>query len=148
MIESMPSTDLANTERFERIGVAATPQTAARMRDEFAQWLARWFELDAGRSSDLVLAINEALANCAEFAYVDSGVEGTMDLTASYDAAESSITVVVSDRGVWRITDGQDESRTRGRGIPLMRALSDRAAIETSADGTTVHMVWTGVPLR
>jgi serine/threonine-protein kinase RsbW len=148
MIESMPTADVANTERFERVGVAATPQFAAQMRDEFALWLKRFFVLDADRTNDLILAINEALANCAEFAYVNSAVRGTMDLTAAHDAAESAITVVVSDRGVWRITDSQDESRTRGRGIPLMRALSDRTAIETSDDGTTVKMVWTGVPRR
>lgn len=143
----MPTADVANAERFERIGVAATPRIAAQLRDEFAQWLGRFFELDAERSNDLILAINEALANCAEFAYVSTGIEGTMDLTADHDSVESSITVLVSDRGVWRMTDTQDESRTRtrGRGIPLMRALSDVTAIETSGDGTTVKMVWTGV---
>lgn len=148
MIDSMPTADVANAERFERVGVAATPQTAAQMRDDFAQWLARFFELNAERSNDVILAINEALANCAEFAYVSSRVTGTMDLTAHHDTADSSITVVVSDRGVWRMTDAQDESRTRGRGIPLMRALSDRTSIETSGDGTTVSMVWTDVPRR
>lgn len=148
MIDSMPTADVANAERFERIGVAATPQIAAQLRDEFARWLGRFFDLDAERSNDLILAINEALANCAEFAYVTTGVDGTMDLTARHDAVDSSITVIVSDRGVWRITDAQDESRTRGRGIPLMRALSDVTAIETSGDGTTVKMVWTGVATR
>lgn len=144
----MPTADVANAERFERVGLVATPQTAARMRDEFAQWLARFFVLDAERSNDLILAINEALANCAEFAYVSSAADGTMDLTAHHDPADSSITVVVTDRGVWRMTDTQHENRTRGRGIPLMRALSDVTSIETSDDGTTVKMVWTGVPRR
>jgi len=46
MISSMPTTDVANTERFERIGVEATLQTAARTRDEFAGWLKQFFELD------------------------------------------------------------------------------------------------------
>ena len=144
----MPTADVVNAERFERTGVAATPILASHLRDEFAQWLSRFFDLDASRSSDLILAVNEALANCAEFAYVNADAEGTMDLTANHDAAESSITVVVSDRGVWRMTDTQHESRTRGRGIPLMRALSDVTSIETSDDGTTVKMVWTRVRRR
>jgi len=148
MIDSMPTADVANAERFERIGVAATPQLAARTRDEFAGWLKRFFELDAGRSSDLVLAINEALANSAEYAYADSGVGGTMDLQAWHDPAESAITVVVADRGVWRMSEAQPDTRTRGRGIPLIRALSDRAAIETSIDGTAVKMTWTNVARR
>lgn len=148
MIDVMPTADLANAERFERVGVAATPQLASQLRDEFAQWLGRFFDLDADRSNDLILAINEALANCAEFAYVTAGAPGTMDLVARHDAAESSITVVVSDRGVWRLTDTLHDNRTRGRGIPLMRALSDVTTIETSADGTTVKMVWTNVTPR
>ena len=148
MIETMPTADVANAERFERTGVAATPRYAASLRDEFARWLGRFFDLDPTRSSDLVLAINEALANCAEFAYIAHDDEGTMDLTARHDFTDSSITVVIADRGEWRMSDAQGGSRTRGRGIPLMRALSDLTAIETSGGGTTVRMVWTGVPRR
>lgn len=148
MIDPMPTADVANAERFERIGVAATPQTAARTRDEFARWLEQFFDLDTARSSDLVLAINEALANSAEYAYADTSDAGTMDLQAWHDPAESAITVVVADRGVWRMADTQPDTRTRGRGIPLMRALSDRAAIETSIDGTAVKMTWTNVARR
>jgi len=148
MIGSMPTTDVANTERFERIGVEATPQTAARTRDEFAGWLKQFFELDAVRSSDLVLAINEALANSAEFAYAHTCEAGTMDIQAWYEASDRTITVVIADHGVWRMSDSQADTRTRGRGIALMRALSDRAAIETSIDGTQVKLVWANVGRR
>jgi anti-sigma regulatory factor (Ser/Thr protein kinase) len=148
MIDAMPQADVANAERFERIGIAATPQTAARTREEFAGWLKQFFDLDPARSNDLVLAINEALANSAEFAYVAAGVAGTMDLQARHDVADSTITVVVADRGVWRVSDNEADTRSRGRGIALMRALSDRAAIETSIDGTQVKLEWTNVALR
>jgi serine/threonine-protein kinase RsbW len=148
MIDSMPAADVANAERFERIGLAATLQTAARTRDEFAEWLRQFFDLDPVRLSDLVLAINEALANSAEFAYGTTGRTGTMDLRAWHDPAEASITVVVADHGVWRMADTALETRSRGRGIPLMRALSDLTAIETSIDGTQVRLVWTKVPRR
>lgn len=148
MIESMPTTDIANAERFERVGVSATPELAARMRDEFAQWLQSFFALDAERSSDAVLAINEALANCAEFAYLQAVDVGTMDLRVAYDAASSTLTAVVEDRGEWRLTDAHADTRTRGRGIPLMRSLSDRAAIESSVDGTKVTLAWVNVGRR
>ena len=147
MIDSMPTADVANADRFERIGVAATPELVARTRDEFAQWLRRFFQLDAERSSDLVLEANEALTNSAEFAYVATG-GGTMDLQAWHDSGDSTITVVVADHGVWHMSETQEDSRTRGRGIPLMRALSDRAAIETSLDGTLVRLVWGNVARR
>jgi serine/threonine-protein kinase RsbW len=148
MIDSMPAADVANAERFERLGLAATLQTAARTRDEFADWLRQFFELDPIRLSDLVLAINEALANSAEFAYGASTRVGTIDLLAWHDPDESSITVVVADHGEWRMADPAPATRSRGRGIPLMRALSDRTAIETSVDGTQVRLVWTNVLRR
>jgi serine/threonine-protein kinase RsbW len=146
MIYSMPAAEVANAERFERIGMAATLQTVARTRDEFAAWLRQFFDLDPVRLSDLVLAINEALANSAEFAYGTAG--GTMDLRAWHDPAEATITVVVADHGVWRHADSAQQTRNRGRGIPLMRALSDLTAIETSGDGTQVRLVWTDVARR
>ncbi|MGD9619391.1 MAG: ATP-binding protein [Mycolicibacterium sp.] len=140
MTDSMPSADLA--QRFERLGIDADSAVVARIREEFTRWLQRFFALDPVRSSDLVLAINEALANAAEFAYrlVDS--PGTIDLVATYHPAEQKLTVDVSDQGRWRPQQADAAPRTRGRGIPLMKALSDRAAIETSGQGTLVRLEW------
>jgi serine/threonine-protein kinase RsbW len=144
MIDSMYSAGIANAERFERVGVVADAQTAAQTRDEFAAWLRNYFDLDVMLSSDLVLAINEALANCAEFAYLDAAGAGTIDLRAWHDAVESTITVVVSDRGAWRDPE-EPQRRRRGRGIPLMEALSDRCTIEPSDQGTLVKLEWANV---
>jgi serine/threonine-protein kinase RsbW len=150
MIDSVfcagPEWPAADTERFECIGVAAEAVSASRMRKEFAGWLHRSFDLDPVRSSDLVLAINEALANAAEFAYLsaDSDRPRTMDLIARYHAGDARLTVTICDHGVWRMPAAIPD-RTRGRGIPLMRALSDRVTIETSAAGTRVCMQWDGV---
>ena len=46
------------------------PSSAATVRREFSDWLRRYFTLDATKASDVVLAVNEAMANAAEFAYV------------------------------------------------------------------------------
>jgi anti-sigma regulatory factor (Ser/Thr protein kinase) len=67
-----------------------------------------------------------------------------MDVLAWHDAVESTITVLVSDQGSWR-TPLVPSVRTRGRGIPLMEALSDRASIETSDHGTRVTLEWTNI---
>jgi anti-sigma regulatory factor (Ser/Thr protein kinase) len=144
MIDSMRTADVANSERFERIGIAADARAAARIRDEFASWLREFFDLEPMRFSDLILAINEALANCAEFAYRTASSAGTMDLRASHDAVEATITVLVSDRGSWR-TPKEPSPRTRGRGIPLMEALSDRTSIDASDHGTHVTLEWANV---
>jgi serine/threonine-protein kinase RsbW len=144
MIDTMQSADVANAERFERVGILADAQTASHTRDEFADWLRECFALDPIRSSDVLLAINEALANCAEFAYLGHADTGTMDVLAWHDAVESTITVLVADQGSWR-TPVVPRVRTRGRGIPLMEALSDRASIEASDHGTRVRLEWTNV---
>ncbi len=144
MIDVMPTADIANPERFKRTGVAADAPTAATVRDQFAQWLRKFFTLDPIRSSDLVLAVNEALANCAEFAYCDASAAGTMDVEARYLEADSTLVVSVSDRGTWHDRT-RPRPRTRGRGIPLMKALSDRTSIDTSETGTHVRLEWEDV---
>ena len=148
MIDSIFRTHVSPAERFERVGVRADPRTAAQTRDEFSRWLEGFFELDAYRASDLALATYEALANIAEFAYLSVGFPGTMDIRATYDAAESTLTVTIADRGSWRTAPLAPADRSRGRGIALMKALSDRASIQTSTSGTTVRLAWTGVEAR
>jgi serine/threonine-protein kinase RsbW len=145
MIDSVSRADVANAERFERLGIAADAGSASRVREEFAGWLERFFNLDPIRSSDLVLAVNEALANSAEFAYITTNGRGTIDVLAHYDSAAGSLVVTVSDQGVWRTPNPTPATRARGRGIPLMKALSDRASIETSTAGTQVCLRWDGV---
>lgn len=148
MIYSRPTAATATAEPFERIGVAADPSTAARTRDEFANWVRGSFDLGADRTSDLVLAIYEALANTVEFAYLYAGRLGTMDVSATYDPTETALLVTVADRGQWRTSPPAPVDRCRGRGIALMKALADRASIQTSTTGTTVRLAWTGVHPR
>lgn len=148
MIDSVPSTDVANPERFERTGVAADAEGAGRTREAFARWLADHFTLDPTRSSDLVLATNEALANAAEFAYWMAGRPGTIDVLARYHPPDRTLTVVVADRGTWRVPDPKPATRLRGRGIPLMQALTDRTTIERTPAGTRVCLEWSDVPRR
>lgn len=145
MIQSKPHAFAANADRFERIGVAADPRTAARTRDEFANWVKCTFTLDATRTSDLVLAIYEALANTAEFAYAYAARAGTMDVSATYDPTQTALQVTVADRGQWRTVSPTPGDRRRGRGIALMKALADRASIQTSTTGTTVRLAWSDV---
>lgn len=145
MIDSVSAADVANAECFKRTGIAAEAENVSRIREEFAGWLEQFFDLDPIRTSDLVLAINEALANAAEFAYLTTDSPGTIDLLAHYDSGADTLTATVTDQGVWRPPNPKPANRSRGRGIPLMRALSDRIAIETSTAGTKVRMRWDGL---
>jgi anti-sigma regulatory factor (Ser/Thr protein kinase) len=148
MIDSMPPAEVANAERFERFGLDADAGTVAMARREFADWLKRFFDLDEVRCSDLVLAINEALANAAEFAYVSAEQPGTNDICAVHDPQAQTLTVDITDRGTWRTPQTDPAPRTRGRGIPLMETLSDQAIIEPSSAGTRVRLEWHGVTRR
>jgi serine/threonine-protein kinase RsbW len=148
MTQSLSLTGVPNGERFERVGLPADAGVAAHTRREFAQWLTQRFDLDHTQRSDVLLATNEALANAAEFAYVLTGRPGTMDVCAEYDSAGERLTVRITDHGLWRMPVVTPESRTRGRGIPLMHALSDDVALDTSAGGTQVCLQWNGVERR
>lgn len=145
MIDSMPPAEVANSDRFERLGLDADATAVAHVREEFAEWLKRFFVVDAVRFSDLVLAINEALANAAEFAYVLAERPGTIDMRAIYDSDGQKLVVEISDRGTWRPRQVDPVPRTRGRGIPLMETLSDESDIDTSDDGTHVRLAWNGI---
>lgn len=133
--------------RFVRKRISADPHGAARIRADFRSWLDRHFRLGSERLNDLLLALNEAVANAAEFAYRDVVKGGTMDVSAAYDAGSDTLTVTVRDRGRWRDTAaapvlaGQGHS-VRGRGIPLMRALADEAVIDGTPHGTQVRLTW------
>jgi serine/threonine-protein kinase RsbW len=116
--------------------------SAAQLREEFAVWLLRYFALDATKASDVVLAVNEALANAAEFAYSTVEQPGAMHLMADYDDGTAVLSVTVTDEGAWRIAGPETKSLSRGRGIPLMRALADQATIDSSSAGTRVRLEW------
>lgn len=128
------------SDGFERAGVVADAVNVVRLREELEQWLRQGFELDALRLNDLVLAVNEALANVAEFAYRHATHAGTVELRGEYDRSTSILTITVSDHGTWRDSTEREAKRTRGRGIPLMEALSDEVGIDAGDHGTTVRM--------
>ncbi|MGA9376316.1 MAG: ATP-binding protein [Mycobacterium sp.] len=127
---------------FAKVGVPAGPERAAQIRQEFGEWLRQYFSLDPEKSSDVLLAVYEALANAAEFAYDGSAEPGPMHVRADYDDAAAVLTVTVADEGHWRAKDDAVNSIARGRGIPLMHALTDRADIDSSDAGTKVRLQW------
>ena len=133
--------------RFERV-TEADPVCVARTREELGWWLQRQFNLDSIRLNDVVLAVYEALANSAEFAYLSTAAPGTITMRAAHDPARSALTLTVSDRGRWRengVGHAAQGGLPRGRGLSLMRGLADRANIDTSAQGTTVRLQFDNV---
>ena len=141
----MMAAHIDDRSRFVRQRIAADGPGAAQTRAEFGCWLGRHFTLNAERVSDLLLAVNEALANAAEFAYLNTPQHGTIDVSATYDIDKDTLAVTVNDQGAWH--HGMSGPATtdqgfRGRGIPLMRALADEATINSTPHGTHVTLTW------
>ncbi len=87
-----------------------------------------------------MLAGNEACTNSAEHAYRGGDV-GTMRVEAQLGGGEIVLKIV--DFGTWKPPSG--DNPFRGRGIPLMHAVSDRVELDRAATGTTVEM-WFRLP--
>ena len=127
--------------RFDRL-IEADPNGVATAREELGSWLLAQFDLDSIRLHDVVLAVYEALANAAEFAYLSTAARGCVALQVEHDSASSTLTLTVADEGRWRDIDPNEHRLSRGRGLPLIKGLADQATIDTSDAGTTVRMVF------
>ena len=122
--------------------VVADPENAAIIRREFSDWLHEHFTLEPAKACDMVLAVNEAMANAAEYAYATADRPGVMQVQGHYDESAATLTVTVTDHGVWRESDADLKQLRRGRGIPLMQALADRTNVDSSETGTRVCLEW------
>ncbi|WP_460696851.1 SpoIIE family protein phosphatase [Nocardia thraciensis] len=117
--------------------VPAEPGRLAAVRRGLSAWLAA-AAVPAELSADLVAAANEACSNSIEHAYLDTP-PGHMVLTA--DCSVDQVTIEVADTGVWRPLP--EDPGPRGRGIAMMRALTDELIIDHQGVGTRVRMIVT-----
>jgi serine phosphatase RsbU (regulator of sigma subunit)/anti-sigma regulatory factor (Ser/Thr protein kinase) len=111
--------------------IPATGLAAQRARSAVRRFLEA-APLEESRARGYVLAIGEALSNAVEHAYTEPG--GTVRLRLTRDAM--GVTAVVEDEGRWL----GPPSENRGRGLMLMRKLTDAFDLEATDRGTTVRM--------
>jgi PAS domain S-box-containing protein len=104
------------------------------LRHELAEWLntAGVFEQ---RVADIVLAVNEAVANSIEHGYQDRKL-GKIRIKGENDGAR--VRVKITDKGSWKPVSA--DSGARGRGLLLIRAVSDWLEMDCTPKGTTVDM--------
>lgn len=134
---------LPETATPVRLTLAGTarPDTAAEWRRALQRWLQQEVHAPEEVREDVVLGVNEALANCVEHAYRSHREAGAMKLQASYDPDAESIRVCVSDRGSWRKPSSrQSNDPYASRGIMLMHRLSDHCTIHARPNGTSVYL--------
>lgn len=117
-------------------GIVGQPGPLVEVRHNLQRWAAHT-GLSAMLVADLVLASYEALANAVEHAYPSGG--GPVDLIAAR-TADGRVLVAVRDHGRWR--PPPHDPGTRGRGLPMIKALAHRAEVQQGLPGTCVHMEW------
>lgn len=117
-----------------RIEAAATVERLGEVRKQLAPWMRAAGASDE-LAADILIAVNEACTNSIEHGY-RSVQAGTMRVDAQ--VRDDGIEVRVADSGSWKLPD--DDTRLRGRGIPLMSAVSQRIHFERTPTGTTVEM--------
>jgi anti-sigma regulatory factor (Ser/Thr protein kinase) len=122
------------------------PASASLVRGRLRRWLAgmRWPRDDA---DDLVIAVSEAVSNSVEHAYPDPREAGVIVIEATEETFPRRlrrIVVTVRDHGRWRPVP--EDPGYRGRGLAMMRAVTDWVDIENGTAGTTVRLF--GHPVR
>jgi anti-sigma regulatory factor (Ser/Thr protein kinase) len=116
--------------RFVRC-LDADPTELKMTRHSLAHWLAAG-GAEPFEQHDIVLAVNEALANA-----VEHGRGGPASIDLELARSDDQLMVTVRDRGHGHPRVPQP---TRGRGLPIMRAIADRVDIEPAQTGTRVSL--------
>jgi serine/threonine-protein kinase RsbW len=103
-----------------------------QLRHALSAWLARQ-GAPPEVTAEVALATHEAAANVVEHAYPD----GTGNLLVRARRDDDELLIAVQDEGHWRTP-----SRTyqRGRGLTVMRRLTDEVVISPTGSGTTVML--------
>lgn len=113
----------------------AEPASAPLARTALRRFLAST-PLGERRAFDAVVATGEAVANAIEHAY-DRHPNQTLVMRSRYESKRC--TILVEDGGAWH---DDAPAAARGRGIAMMRELTDSFEIERTAAGTTVMLAF------
>jgi PAS domain S-box-containing protein len=112
----------------------ATAEQLRDIRHELAAWM-RAAAVPDERIADIVLAANEACANSVEHGY-RGHTPGRVRVDGENDGARVRLTI--TDDGSWK--PNASDPGARGRGLLLIRAVSDWLEMECTSSGTTVDM--------
>jgi anti-sigma regulatory factor (Ser/Thr protein kinase) len=118
-----------------RLDVPARADELAVLRRTLKGWLAA-AAVPHDLAADLVAAANEACSNSIEHAYRNNNDAGRVRMSATCDI--DTVVIVVADTGSWK--PRASDPGYRGRGIDMMRALTEELDIDHSESGTTVRM--------
>ncbi|WP_237047713.1 ATP-binding protein [Lentzea guizhouensis] len=110
----------------------ADARKLAALRRQATSW-AETAGLSEDAVYDLELAIGEAAANVVDHAYPAG--EGAFD--TALESTGRGVRVTVADQGRWR--PQPEDKGYRGRGLAMIRMLSDDVDLEAGDEGTTIR---------
>ncbi|MGZ4515845.1 MAG: ATP-binding SpoIIE family protein phosphatase, partial [Mycobacterium sp.] len=119
-----------------RIESEASAERLVGIRHRLADWL-HTAGLPDELTGDVVLVINEACTNCVEHAYSGHPL-GTMLLDV--ELADGEIRARITDQGSWKTPAANPGNG--GRGLVLMRALSNTMELDCTPTGTIVDIAF------
>lgn len=120
------------------VAMDPAPAQLGQLRAQVSEWSSA-IGLRVDQSDDVVLAVDEAVANAIEHAF-ETREPGTVTLFAASDMRASFAHVLVADTGTWQPPPA--DPGTRGRGMHLMNALTDDFDLHHDTRGTTVLLRW------
>lgn len=116
------------------IEIDAAAEELSSIRHKLRTWM-RAATIADYTIADIVLAVNEACANSIEHAY-RGHKPGKVRVEAENDGAQVRIRII--DAGSWKVA--ATNPGTRGRGLLLIRAVSDWLELDCTSSGTAVDM--------
>jgi PAS domain S-box-containing protein len=119
-----------------RVDCEATAQHLSDVRRRLGEWL-RANAVPEPLVADVVLVVNEGCTNCVEHAYRGQD-PGSMRVDA--DILAHRLHIRVTDFGSWK--PPPTDSGTRGKGLPLIRTLSDHVELDGTPEGTTIAVTF------
>jgi anti-sigma regulatory factor (Ser/Thr protein kinase) len=117
-----------------QITVPATRDRIAAARASMRLWLSPR-SVPAMIIDDVLLAASEALTNAAEHGHAFDGTPVQLQLASE----GSTLVLTVEDTGKWGPPHAMAD---RGRGIAIIRAVSQKVMIETTTTGTTLKVLF------
>jgi len=116
------------------IDMTAAAEQLSDVRHQLGAWM-RAAAIPEETIADITLAVNEAAANSIEHAY-RGHQPGKVHIEGENDGARVHVRII--DKGSWKPAPA--DPGVRGRGLLLIRAVSDWLEMDCTPSGTTVNM--------
>ncbi|MCM6775391.1 SpoIIE family protein phosphatase [Nocardia sp. CDC159] len=123
-----------------RLEFPAVPDQLGTSRGSLRRWLTEHGIAD-DTIQDVLVSVGEACSNAIEHAYGAGSrtPSGAPVVTVSARIHGHTLSITIADHGRWR-PPPPDNSRYRGRGMIMMKALMDEVRIRPTPTGTVVDM--------